>query len=85
MCSQKLSIQEVAAYLGYTVSYLYKLNSLNRIPRYKPQGRKKVWYLQDDLDKFLFANRISPQDELNQEASNYVVNRKRNSDRPPIT
>jgi excisionase family DNA binding protein len=57
-----LSVNEAAAYTGYTRSYLYKLVALKELPRYKPTGGR-VFFKRAELDAFMThgerqANRV---------------------------
>ncbi|MDB9902622.1 hypothetical protein OAC93_05730, partial [Flavobacteriaceae bacterium] len=47
-----LSLREASSYLNITPSYLYKLNSKNTIPYYRP-NQGKLTYLKTDLDMYL--------------------------------
>jgi excisionase family DNA binding protein len=39
-CKQVMTFNETAQYLGVSKSYLYKLTSTQRIPHYKPTGKR---------------------------------------------
>jgi excisionase family DNA binding protein len=78
---QKLSLKEIlnlsetAQYLGITKSYLYKLTSKNKIPFYRPNG-KLLYFKKIELDAWLTKNRQSSIDEIDNRATNYVMNLK---------
>lgn len=57
-----LTTKEAAAFLGYKVSYLYKLVMWRRLPHYKV-GRG-VRFKREDLINFMTECRVSSQDEL---------------------
>ena len=67
-----LTLEETAAYLDISPSYLYKLTSSQRIPHYKPHG-KRVYFLKSDLNAYLLQGRVRPIDEIDQEATDYVT------------
>lgn len=67
-----LTLQETAAYLDISPSYLYKLTASQRIPHYKPHG-KRVYFLKADLNAYLLQNRVRPMDEIEQEAATRVA------------
>ena len=67
-----LTLLEAAAYLDISPSYLYKLTSSQRIPHYKPHG-KRVYFLKSDLNVYLLQGRVRPIDEIDQEATDYVT------------
>ena len=68
-----LSVKEFAAYTGYKVSYVYKLISERKVPCYKRDGGKNVFFLKDEIDKWILGHRIAPMEELNEEAARYVT------------
>ena len=50
-----LNLNEVADYIGFSKSYIYKLTSQNLIPHSKPSG-KAVFFNRDEIDKWLLSN-----------------------------
>jgi len=74
-----LTFDEAARYLDVSKSHLYKLTSTNRVPHYKPQG-KRLYFAKSELDTWLFRNPVKTETEVEQEADNYIVNRKRGSE-----
>lgn len=62
MEKQFFTTKEAAAFLGYQVSYLYKLIMWRRLPFYKV-GRG-VRFKKEDLVNFLTECRVSSNDEL---------------------
>jgi len=57
MQTQKaLSVDEAAAFTGYTRNYLYKLIHQKRIPCFKPLGGR-VFFKLEELESFIFRNR----------------------------
>lgn len=68
-----LSVVEFSKYTGYKVSYVYKLISERRVPYYKRDGGKNVFFLKDEIDKWILGRRIAPMEELNEEAARYVT------------
>ena len=67
-----LNFYEVAAYTGLSKSYLYKLTSTGGIPCYKPHG-KHIYFNKTEIDSWLQQNRKITKDEIESEASTYVV------------
>lgn len=72
------NIDEVSTYTGLSKLYLYKLTSKNGIPHYKPNG-KNVYFKKDEVDNWLLRNRQSTNEELNNEAINFTVNKLQSS------
>lgn len=66
MEKQFLTTKEAAAFLGYKVSYLYKLIMWRKLPYYKV-GRG-VRFKREDLVNYLTECRVSSFDELQAKA-----------------
>lgn len=69
---ERLTLQEACNYLDLSSSTLYKLTSKNKIPHLKPNG-KKIYFRKSDLNDWLFRNRVSTAEELEQKAIDYVT------------
>ncbi len=75
MQKQVLNFNETCKYLELSQSHLYKLTSTGAIPHYKPNG-KKIYFNRPELDQWLLRNKIESQDEIEQQAANYLINAK---------
>ena len=71
-----LNLSEAAKYLDISESHLYKLTSSRQIPHFCPQG-KKLYFRREELDQWLQRNRQSSSDEIDREATNYLIRNKR--------
>jgi len=71
-----LTIDEVAEFTGLSKLYLYKLTSKNEIPHSKPNG-KNVFFNKSEIENWLLRNRQATNEELENEAENYSVNKLR--------
>jgi excisionase family DNA binding protein len=71
-----LTFNETAIYLGVSHSHLYKMTSTGVIPSYKPNG-KKLYFNRHELDAWLLSNKQYSQDEIEQEAANYLIKKGR--------
>ncbi|MEQ9403563.1 MAG: helix-turn-helix domain-containing protein [Cyclobacteriaceae bacterium] len=71
-----LNFAEAAQYLELSHSHLYKLTSAGNIPFYKPNG-KKLYFNRVELNEWLLRNRNSTQDELDQQAADYLIRKGR--------
>ena len=71
-----LTLEEAADYLGFSKSYLYKLTSANKIPHYKPQG-KRLYFSKSELNTWLLRNPVKTEAKIEQQADDYIVNGKR--------
>ena len=71
-----LTTAEAAAYLGLKTSYLHKLMMRHAIPYYKPNN-KLCFFAQADLDRWLTGNRIASQEEIEQQAQQYLTKKRR--------
>lgn len=63
-----LTLDEAADYTGLSKSTLYKLNSSNEIPHYKPSGGK-VYYKLTELINWLTSNRVATSAEIEERAA----------------
>jgi excisionase family DNA binding protein len=68
------NIDEVSAYTGLSKCYLYKLTSKKEVPHYKFNG-KNIFFKKEEIDAWLLRNRQSTNEELENEAINYSVNK----------
>ncbi len=78
LISQKkaMTFEDVISYTGFKASYLYKLTSSFSIPYSKPRGGK-LFFDKDEIDAWLLeSNRIPTKEQLEQEASDYILNRR---------
>ena len=73
---QVLNFAEAAKYLELSHSHLYKLTSAGNIPFYKPNG-KKLYFNRVELDEWLLRNRNNTQDEIEQQAADYLIKKGR--------
>lgn len=69
-----LTIDEACAHLGISKSCMYKKTSDNKIPFYKPQG-KKLYFKRDELDMWMLKNRQPTIDEIRDEASKFKISK----------
>ncbi len=67
-----LTSEEVAKYMGISMSYLYKLTMRRLIPHFKPLG-KICYYNRREIEQFLQSNRIATQDEISEKAMTYCI------------
>ena len=70
-----LTTAEAAEYIGVKKSYLMKLMMKKAIPYYKPNG-KLCYFEEADLDHWLHRVRIASEEEQEQDAQKYIVNKK---------
>ncbi|WP_307756620.1 helix-turn-helix domain-containing protein [uncultured Alistipes sp.] len=71
-----LTLEEAAAYMGLSKSYLYKLVSWGEITHYKPGG-KRVYFHINDVLAWLQHNRIPSRDEINRLADAHLAATRR--------
>lgn len=69
-----LNFDEAVLYTGFSKSYFYKICHL--IPRSKPSG-KLIFFERKILEDFLLSNKIKSQEELDEQANNYMMNKPR--------
>ena len=58
-----LTSQEAAAYLGISLSKLYKLTCAKEIPFYKPNG-KLNYFEREEIEAWALRNRIATNEEI---------------------
>lgn len=71
-----LTFNEAAIYLDVSHSHLYKMTSTGVIPSYKPNG-KKLYFNRSELDSWLLSNKQLSQEEIEQQAANYLIKKGR--------
>ncbi|MEX2335705.1 MAG: helix-turn-helix domain-containing protein [Fulvivirga sp.] len=71
-----LNFNETCQYLELSQSHLYKLTSAGNIPYYKPNG-KKLYFKRVELEQWLLRNRSATQDEIEQQAADYLIKKGR--------
>ena len=69
-----LNVDEASSYLGVSKSCLYKRMSNREIPYYKPGGKISI-FKPEDLDNWVFQNRISSKEELIEEVDRRLEER----------
>jgi excisionase family DNA binding protein len=69
-----LTTAEAAAYLGVSLSYLYKLTMRQQIPHSKPLG-KMCYFSRLELEAWLMRNRVATSTELHDRALDYCRTR----------
>lgn len=73
MTKEILNADELAEFIGLSKSYIYKLTHRRELPHYKPSG-KKLFFKTSEVLEWLKKNRISTNQELEAQASNYLLN-----------
>lgn len=71
-----LTFDEACDYTNFSRGYLYKLTADNKIPFSKPNG-KLIFFDKDKLDEWLLQNKRKSNQEIENEASAYVLKNKR--------
>ncbi len=67
-----LDIDDVAVLTGLSKSHIYKLTSKRVLPCYKPNG-KLMYFDKSEVEAWMRQNRIEPNEEAEQRALAYVV------------
>ena len=71
-----LNFKEACQYLGVSQSHLYKLTSTKSISFFCPQG-KRLYFKRNELDSWLLRNRTASQNEIDQQAGDYLIKKGR--------
>lgn len=69
-------INEVCLYTGLEKSYIYKLTSARKIPHFKSQGGKKLYFRRDEINEWLTQIRVKTIEEINLEVESLARNLK---------
>ena len=72
-----LTASEAAAYLGISLSSLYKMTMRKQIPHSKPGG-KMCYFSRTELEAWLMSNRVATADELQDKAQAYCAHTRVN-------
>lgn len=67
-----LNLDDASFLTGLSKSYIYKLTCSQQIPHYKPNG-KHIYFDRKEIEDWLKQNRIATVQEIDQNATNYVV------------
>lgn len=67
-----LDADAAAEFLGVKKSHLYKMTMARRVPFYKPAG-KLMYFRKSELEQWLLSNRVSTDEELNEQAQTYCM------------
>ena len=70
-----MGITEAAAYLGYSVGYLYKLTSSKDIPCNKPRGTLRFY--RSELDEWIKSGRVPTNAEVRGQADELLRRKRR--------
>jgi len=70
-----MNVTQVAEYLSLAKATIYALVYKMEIPNYK-QG-KKLYFKKADIDEWLSKSRRKTREEIEQEAANYIIRKKR--------
>ena len=70
--AEVMDFEKTCDYLNVSKSFLYKLTCKNRIPFYKPNG-KKIYFEKGELNKWLLKNRIKTSEEIDESADKFIL------------
>jgi len=73
--NEVMDVNGVANYLNLTKSAIYSMTHKREIVHYK-RG-KKLYFYKSDMEDFIRQGRVKTMEEIEQEASNYIIRRKR--------
>ena len=71
-----MTTEEVAKYMGVSKGTIYKLTMTRKIPYYKPTGRM-CYFKRSELEAWLLSNRVSTDEEIEQQAMAYCLRKGR--------
>lgn len=76
-----LTADEVCELYRMGKYYLYRLTMEKKIPFYKPNGRKKMYFSKREIDHWLLSNRVTTDEEKEQQALAYCASSSINTKR----
>lgn len=65
---EALSIEEAAIFTGIAKRTLYDYTSQNRIPYYRNQGGKRIYFKKSELERWMLYSRIRTKESIESEA-----------------
>lgn len=68
-----LTIQDCALLTGMSISYIYKLTCLKKIPHYKPNN-KLLYFDRSEIENWMLQGRVLTNDEIEGKAQAYIIN-----------
>ena len=71
-----LTFEQGCEFTGLSKTYMYKLTHQNKIPFFKPHG-KQIYFSREELERWLMQNPAKTKDQIEREATNYVMTRHR--------
>ncbi len=66
-----MNLGQLAMYIDLSKSAIYKHTSTRNIPFYK--SAKRIYFKKSEIDAWLTKNRISTVDEIEKQATNYII------------
>ena len=72
-----MRLEDVAECLGLSKATIYKMVHLKQIPYYKSQGGKLTYFDREDIEKWALSQRVASVEEIQAEAENYCLNKKK--------
>lgn len=73
---EALNVEDLALLSGLSKSHIYKLIWAKKIPYYKSEGGKLVFFKKSEVENWLCFHRVATQTETEQQAINYCVTNK---------
>lgn len=73
-----LTLKEAAIYLSISKSALYKKTSNKEIPYFVPGG-KVIYFLKENLDKWILNSKVTPVSEFENSTENYLCKTSKNN------
>ncbi len=70
------NLEDLLQYTGLSKSFIYRLTSENKIPFYKLDQGKNLFFKRDEIDAWMTKNKRKSTDEIEQESAKYCVTHK---------
>lgn len=67
-----LTTEEVAKYLGITKSAIYKMTMAKKIPHYRSQGGKLLYFKREEIEQWATSCKVLTDEELEAKAKSLM-------------
>ena len=72
-----LNMNDLLLLTGFSKGYVYQLVCAKKIPFYKGDGGKYLYFKKQEIENWLLAHRFATKDEVEREALNHCLQNKK--------
>lgn len=74
-CKEALNINELCEFTGYAKEYVYQLVHKRKIPFYKNENGKLLYFKKSEIENWMLATRVPTNEEIRRDAEKWCANR----------